>query len=344
MRQTRVAIVGLGNVGRRFLELMQLKRETLRTRFGVEFVVVGVCDSTGGTTDAAGLDVDKILELKRAKQGLSAYFADVRAGMLPCEWVQSTTADVLVELTPTDLKTGEPGLSTIRDALARRIPVVTANKGPLVLAYPELAMLARENNVPLLHSAAVTGGLPTLNIGMRDLGVATIERVEGILNGTTNYILSRMAQGQSYDEALKHAQEIGMAEAEPSLDVDGWDAASKLVIIANAVLRQPTKLKDVLVEGIRRVTLQDALDATEHRQTIKLVALAQRTGKTYALSVRPTLLEKTHPLAQLGAGTMGVIYETDINGTLFASIEENDPYPTAAAVLRDLTHIATRSV
>lgn len=341
MRQTRLAIVGLGNVGRRLLELIQLKRDALGARFDLEFVIVGVCDSTGGAADAAGLDLAKILELKRAKRGLATYFPEARGETLPCEWTRTVAADIVVELTTTNLKDGEPGLSVIRDALARKIPVVTANKGPLVLAYPELAALARANGAPLLHSAAVTGGLPTLNIGTRDLGVATIERFQGVVNGTTNYILSRMAQGQTYTEALKHAQDIGMAEADPSLDVDGWDAATKLVIVANAVLHRPTTLKDVTVEGIRKITPADLLMAEEHRQTIKLIALAERVGKNYNLSVQPTWLDKTHPLARLGAGTMGVIYETDINGTIFASIEEEDPYPTAAAVLRDLVQCAT---
>jgi len=341
MRQIHLAIVGLGNVGRRLLELIELKRETLRARYDREFVIVGVCDSTGGAADAAGLQIAKILELKRAKRGLASYFPDARAETPPCDWARTVAADLLVELTPTNLKDGEPGLSVIRDALARKIPVVTANKGPLVLAYPELAALARANRVPLLHSATVTGGLPTLNIGARDLGVATIERVEGVVNGTTNYILSRMAQGQTYTEALKHAQDIGMAEADPTLDVDGWDAASKLVIIANAVLHRPTTLKDVTVEGIRKITPDDLRAAEEHRQTIKLIARAERVGRNYNLSVKPTWLDKTHPLARLGAGMMGIIYETDINGTIFASIEEEDPYPTAAAVLRDLVQCAT---
>ncbi|MCI0475297.1 MAG: homoserine dehydrogenase [Anaerolineales bacterium] len=342
MQKTRLAIVGLGNVGRRLLELIQLKRDALGARFDLEFVIVGVCDSTSGAADAAGLDCAKILELKRAKRGLATYFPDARVETPPCEWARTVAADIVVELTTTNLKDGEPGLGVIRDALARKIPVVTANKGPLVFAYPELAALARQNGVPLLHSAAVTGGLPTLNIGTRDLGVATIEKFEGVVNGTTNYILSRMAQGQTYTEALKHAQDIGMAEADPSLDVDGWDAAAKLVIIANAVLHRPTTLKDVTVEGIRKLTPIDLITAEEHRQTIKLIALAERVGKNYNLSVQPTWLDKTHPLARLGAGTMGVIYETDINGTIFASIEEEDPYPTAAAVLRDLVQCATR--
>ena len=141
--------------------------------------------------------------------------------------VAQSDADIFVDLTLTNLKDGEPGLSAIRAALGQKRAVVTANKGPLVLAYAELAALARANGVPLLHSATVTGGLPTLNIGTRDLGTTVIEKFEGIVNGTTNYILSRMSEGQTYDEALKHAQDIGMAEADPTLDVDGWDAANK---------------------------------------------------------------------------------------------------------------------
>ncbi|MEW5717933.1 MAG: homoserine dehydrogenase [Chloroflexota bacterium] len=343
MRKTRLAIVGLGNVGQRLLELMQLKRDTLRTRLDLELSVVGVCDSTGGAEYFAGLDVAKILELKRAHKGMAAYPDHARGEMRPLDLVHTVDADIAVELTPTNLKDGEPGLSVIRDALARKMSVVTANKGPLVMAYSELAALAQQNDARLLHSAAVTGGLPTLNIGTRDLGTTVIEKFEGVVNGTTNYILSRMAEGQAYAEALKHAQDIGMAEADPTLDVDGWDAANKLVIIANAVLRRPTTLKDVTVEGIRKITPADIAIATEHRQTIKLIALAERIGKDYNLSVRPTWLDQAHPLARLGAGTMGVIYHTDINGTIFASIEEEDPYPTAAAVLRDIVQIATTS-
>lgn len=341
MLPTRLAIVGLGNVGLRLLELLRLKRDTIRARFERDLLVVGVCDSAASVHDSKGLDISKILEVKRAKQSI-AHLPNAQTNTTPAEWLSRLDADIVVELTPTNLKTGEPGLSAIRTALARQLPVVTANKGPLVLAYVELATLARQNGVALLHSAAVTGGLPTLNIGTRDLAVTTIERVEGILNGTTNYILSRMAQGQAYDEALKHAQEIGMAEADPSLDVDGWDAANKLVIIANAVLRRPTTLKDVTVEGIRHITLDDIRDAQEHRQTIKLIASAERIGKDYNLTVRPTRLDKSHPLARLGAGMMGVIYETDINGTIFAAIQEDDPYPTAAAVLRDIVQVATQ--
>lgn len=282
-----------------------------------------------------------VLRIKQSHKGIASYPKVGRAGMTPQQLVESTYADILVELSLTNLRDGEPGLSTIRNALNRKMSVVTANKGPLVLAYQEIAALAKTNGVKMLHSATVCGGLPTLNIGTRDLGATVIDKVEGVVNGTTNYILSRMAEGQSYDEALKHAQDIGMAEADPSLDVDGWDAANKLVIIANAVLRRPTTLKDLTVEGIRKIT-QDDLHAAELRgETIKLIAMAEKIGSDYRLSVKPTLLEKSNPLAKLGAGMMGVMYHTDINGTIFAAIEENDPYPTAAGVLRDIIQAAS---
>ncbi len=336
MQKMRLAIAGLGNVGRRLLELIELKREWLCARFDLELVVVGACDSTGGAEDSAGLDLARMIALKREKKGLVSYSTRAQREMHPRDLAGLAAADVFVELTLTNLKDGEPGLSAIRDALAHKKHVVTANKGPLVLAYQELAALARANGVRLLHSATVTGGLPTLNLGARDLGAATIEKFEGVVNGTTNYILSRMAAGESFDDALKSAQAIGMAEADPSLDVDGWDAANKLVIIANAVLRYPTTLGDVSVEGIRGVTQDDLRAARARDQVIKLLALAERVGAAYRLSVRPTALARTHPLAQIGAGMMGVIYHTDINGTIFASIQEHDPYPTAAAVLRDI--------
>jgi len=341
MRTTRLAIVGLGNVGRRLLELIDLKRALLRERFDLELVIAGAVDTSGAalSSEKHGLKPAEILQLKRGRKGIAAYPKAGRAGMTPQQLVDAVEADVLVELSLTNLKDGEPGLGTIRAALARKMSVVTANKGPLVLAFQELTQLARENGAHLLYSATVTGGLPTLNLGTRDLSATVIDKFEGILNGTTNYILTRMAEGQTYAEALKHAQDIGMAEADPTLDVDGWDAASKLVIVANAVLHHATVLKDLSVEGIRKVTQDDLRVAAGRRQVIKLIALAEKVGQDYRLSVSPTRLDKTHPLADVGAGMMGVIYHTDINGTIFATIEEDDPYPTAAAVLRDIIQV-----
>jgi homoserine dehydrogenase len=217
--------------------------------------------------------------------------------------------------------------------------IATANKGPLVLAYQELFALASQYKVKILHSATVAGGLPVVNIGRRDLNASEIIKFEGIVNGTTNHILDAMARGESYESALKHAQEIGIAEADPTLDVDGWDAANKLVIVANACIRRPTTLKDLRVEGIRTVTQRDLDEAKANNQVIKLVARAEKQMGSWALSVKPERLEQSHPLASVTGGYMGVLYESDINGQIYARIKEDNPYPTAAAVLRDVINI-----
>lgn len=333
--QVKTVVVGLGNVGRRLLELLDLKRRVFQERFDLEFVIVAAADSSGGHVFPMGADPKELVSLK--KQGVA--IGDTSSRLDPVEMIRSVQAGLLVELTPTNLKTGEPGLTLIRTALSQSMNVVTANKGPLVLAFQDLMETAHSRRKSLFHSATVTGGLPTLNLGRRDLGACDFTGFEGIVNATTNYILTRMGEGESFDTALRYAQEVGHAEADPSLDVDGWDAANKLVIIANSVLRRPTRLDEVEVVGIRDVTADELREARAGGQVLKLVARAERApekGGDFRLSVKPTRLDGGHPLARIGADMMGVIYHTDINGTIFASIEERDPYPTAAAVLRDM--------
>jgi homoserine dehydrogenase len=339
MRKIHVAITGMGNVGRRLLELIQRKAELAANRFDIELLISGICDSSGAILDPNGINIDHALAAKQNKKSVCTINSGV-AGMKAAEFMENVKADILVELTPTNLKDGEPGLGAIRTALKKQMHVVSANKGPLVLAFSELGGFAKSENLRLLYSATVTGGLPTLNVGTRDLCISDVHKIEGILNGTTNYILTRMAEGQSYSDALKKAQEIGMAETDPSLDVDGWDAACKLVIIANSVLRRPTTLSDINVEGIAGVTMEQLQKASSENEVIKLVALAEKTAEDYKFSVRPTSLARSHRLASINSGMMGVIYQTDINGQIFLSIDEEDPYPTAAAVLRDIIHIA----
>jgi len=260
--------------------------------------------------------------------------------MPPLEMIESAQADMLVDASPTNLEDGEPGMSCVRSALRLKRHVVAADKGPLVLAFTDLTALAEDAGVRLLYSATVAGGLPTVNLGMRDLAGSGMLRVEGIFNGTTNYILTRMAEEQlSYEAALTGAQEAGIAEANPSLDVDGWDAANKLVIIANSVLRRPTTLGDVAVEGIRGITSEELKHAREAGKVIKLLALAERKNDDYVLSVAPTALPQDHPLARTGMWDMGVVYHTDFMGVISAVIEAKGPVPTSAAVLRDMINV-----
>ncbi len=341
--QVKTVMLGVGNVGRRLLEIMERKKVHLRDRYGLEFDMVAVGDSSGAKMLGHGAGMHDLIGQKAQGKKI----AEIQTGAAseqaidPRELLRTVDADLLVELSPTNLKDGEPGLGYIRAALERKMNVVTANKGPMVLAFQEVTKLAEQQGCKLLYSATVTGGLPTLNIGRRDLGVSEITGFEGVVNATTNYILTTMMEGESFEAALKHAQDVGHAEANPSLDVDGWDAANKLVIIANAVLHRPTKLQDVEVQGIRGVSEEDLKDAREHDEVIKLIARAERIygGEgDFRLSVKPMRLPHKHALARLSQDMMGIVYHTDINGSILALIEERDPYPTAAAVLRDMVN------
>ena len=337
----RFALIGVGNIGRGFLRIIHEKHDALRERNGLELVPVAVVDSRGAAINDAGLDAAEILSVKAERKTVAAYPLYGVAGLAPLDALARVRADVLVEVSPTNLKHGEPGLSAITWALSNGLDVVMANKGPLVLAYQKLAALAAEKGRSLLFSATVAGGLPTVNIGRRDLLAAKITRVEGIFNGTTNYILVRMGEsGLSFEEALAEAQKAGIAEADPTLDVDGWDATNKLIIIANSVLGMPATLQDVTVKGIRGIQAEELLHARERGFAIKLLALAEASGDSYNLSVQPTELPLEHPMARLNKWQMGVVYTSDINGVIAASIEEEGTTATSGAVLRDVVNLA----
>lgn len=342
-RRVRFLLVGTGNVGRRFLELVVRKGETLRGHLGLDLVASGVADSSGGAVCPGGLDLEQIVALKAEGKGVADYRGYGSLGLSAEEMVLSTEADLLLEASPANLRDGQPGLGCIEAALARGMHVVTANKVPLVLAFRRLQDLAQAHGVQLRFDATVTGGLPAVNLGRRDLAAAEIYRLEGVVNLTTNYILTRMAEdGLSYDEALADARDAGHAEADPTLDVEGWDAASKLVILAQSVLGYPATLEDVSRKGITGISAGMLSRAANDGKRIKLVATAEREGDGYRLSVEPASLAADHPLAQLGAKQMGIVFHTDISGVISAAIVEETPVPTASAMLRDVVDIYTR--
>jgi homoserine dehydrogenase len=354
MRTHRLILAGLGNVGRSFLGLLQSQGALLRKRYGVAFTVVGAADSGGAASDPAGLDVGALLDAKRAGRSV-ATLSGGRSGASGLGLARALEADALLEATPVNLRDGQPGLDIVRAALGRGISAVLANKGPLALAYAELAGMSdlrwnvqtveRSNvqRLPALRfSACVGGAMPTINIGWRDLAGARIERVEAVLNGTTQGILRMMESGVSYADALAEMQRRGLAETDPTLDVEGWDAANKVVILANAVLRRTTALADVAVEGITKLAAEDLRAAAARGERIVLLCLAERERDTYRLSVRPTALPNDHPLARMSGDEMGIVYYTDISGRLSVTTRETDPMPTAAAMLRDLIEVVRR--
>jgi homoserine dehydrogenase len=340
MLEIRYMLMGLGNIGRNLLDVYLERQEAIEREYDMRFVLVGAADSGGAAVDAAGLDEAQVRDIKLAGGSVSSYPGAGRDTMTALEMVSTVEADMLVDASPTNLEHGEPGSSCTRLALEQGWHIVTASKGPLVLAFQELTNKAQEMGVSLLYSGTVAGGLPTVNIGVRDLAGSGVLKVEGIFNGTTNYILTRMEkEGITYQEALRGAQEAGIAEPDPTLDVDGWDAANKLVIIANSVLKRPTTLDDLSVEGIRDVSLEDLREARAEGKVIKLLAVADKQGDDYTLTVKPTALPEAHPMARLAKWDMGVVYTTDYMGVISAVIEEKGPVPTSAAVLRDMINV-----
>jgi homoserine dehydrogenase len=341
-RHVRLLLMGTGNVGRRFLELLVAKEEVLAQRLGLDLVVVGAADTSGVAICPEGLDPQRLVDLKGKGQGVASYPDWGRPGVAGLEMVRETGADLFLDASPASMADGQPGLSCIQAALAKGMHVVTANKAPLVLAFPQLLDLARQQGVKLRYDATVAGGLPAINLGQRDLAAAQILRLEGVPNLTTNYILTRMADdGLTYEQALAEAQAAGHAETDPTLDVEGWDAANKLVILAHSVLGQPATLEDVQVEGILGVTPEMLAQAAAEGRRIKLLAVARLEEDGYHLSVGPQSLEASHPLAQLGPKQMGIVFHTDISGVISAAIVEATPVPTASAMLRDVVMIFT---
>lgn len=336
VRPTRLILHGLGNVNRRVLRILHDKGKSLHGRYGFDPLVVGAIDSQGAAWTQQGLEPLEIESIKSAGDSV-AHHAAGRPGMTGLELIEQAEADVFLEACPLNLETGQPALDCVRAALSRGMHVVTANKGPLALAYQEVMELAQANGVKVKFSATVGGGLPAVNIGQRDLAGATILRLEGILNLTSHYLLSQMSAGTSFEEALAKAQAEGHAEADPRLDVEGWDAAAKLVILANAVLDEPSTLADVEVTGIAGITYEEICQARAKREIIELLASAERgEDGSCALRIAPIRLPLYHPLARLTPHQMAVVYYTDIAGTLTAIVDEEDPMPTAAAMVRDL--------
>ncbi len=341
MKTVRIVLSGLGNLGLRFVKIIVEKRVEVRSRYRLDLSIVGAADSHGAAYDPAGLDPHEIMRVKAQTGSIADYPRVGTPDTKALDLVRIATADVLCEATPVNINAGgEPGLSHIKAALSRGMHVVTPNKGPIVLAYQELTALAAEHDAELRFDGTVAGGLPAIPIGARDLRGARISKVEAVPNLVTGYIIDLLSSGLEWDTALARARASGALEADPSWDLDGWDAAAKLVILANAVLGFPARLNYVDRTGIRDLSARDLREATEAGKRIRLLATAEETSPSgYRLSVAPHALSPDHPLGRLGSKEMGIVYHTDIYGTITATIREETPVPSAATMLRDLLGI-----
>jgi homoserine dehydrogenase len=337
----RLLFVGFGTVGQGLAELLVEKRAWLKERCGFTWTVTGIADTLKGSAyDPRGLDLERALALAQKGESLSA--------LGPTEWgavemIEQAQADVLLEATYTDIKTAEPATSHIRAALARGLHVATTNKGPLALHYRELAALAASKGARFLFEGTVMSGTPLLNLVRETLAGCEIAELQGILNGTTNYILTQMESGMSYEAALAQAQKLGYAEAVPDADVLGWDALAKVTILANVVFGAALKPSESPCEGITTITAADIATAKSRGLRYKLIGRVWREAGAVKASVAPRLIELTHPLAGVMGATNAVTLTTDVLGEVTVVGPGAGRRETGFALLNDLLHIGRRS-
>ncbi len=339
MKHYRLALIGFGNVGQGFAQTLQDKGEQLARRFGVEFQIVAISDLLKGSLyNPAGLEPGALLQAMQSDGHLENISAP-HQGWDALKTISQTNADAIIEISYTDLETGEPALTHARTALENGKHVVTTNKGPIALYYPELAVLAAKNGVEIGVEGTVMSGTPALRIGQELLGGTSISKVQGILNGTTNYILTRMEGGASYQAALAQAQEYGYAEADPTGDVEGHDAAGKVVILANLLMGAPLTMADVSCQGITQVTPDDIAEAKAAGERWKLIGTVEQTQAGVEGSVKPLRVPLSHPLAAIGGATNAITYTTDLLGDVTLIGPGAGRLETGYALLGDLLAI-----
>ena len=339
MKEVRIVVCGLGNVGKAFVELLAERASHIEDRYALRLVLAAAVDVGGAAVSDSpgGLPAGQILAHLRSGAAVERFGAFGRPGLTGAEAIAEAAAGVLIEATPTNLTDGEPGRTHIMAALRQGMEVVSANKGPILLFHEELLELARQNRCGLHISAATAAALPTLDVARVCLAGSRILSVEGILNGTTNYILSRMcADGAAYETALEEAQQLGIAETDPGKDVGGYDTATKLVIIANCLFGPSFRLDDVPTVGITEVTPDDIARAGRDGEVIKLVGTAECVNDAIRLSVAPRRLKKDHPLASVNGSEKAVSYVTDTMDRITVSGGRSSPVGAAAAMLKDL--------
>ena len=343
MNEYKLAFMGFGNVGQALGQLLLRKREDLIKDFGIRFFVTGIATSRHGSAiDPLGIDLEQALELAKAGGSLNVLSAQP-APQDGVAFINACPADVLFENTPVNYTDGQPAISYLRAAIEHNMHAVTANKGPVVHGYRELTELAARHGRKFYFESAVMDGAPLFSLFRATLPAARLRSLRGVLNSTTNLILARMEDGESFDQAVAYAQSIGIAETNPSGDIDGWDAAVKVAALVTVLMDIPLKPAQVERQGIRGITPEAVRQAKNQGKRYKLVCAAQREGDKVVSRVAPELVGADSPLYGVQGTSSIVTFESDVLGQL--SIVEDDPGPhtTAYGLLADFIN-AVREV
>lgn len=343
----KLDFIGFGGVGRGLAEILLERGSWLKETFGSDFLVVSVSDLYKGSLHHPdGLDMQKVLDCLK-KDGTVENYPDTEGlvrGWDSIETITQSTADTVIEITFTNVETGQPAIDHCKTAFKAGKNAVLTNKGPVALAYKELQALAEENGVRFLFEGTVMSGTPALRMPLTSLSGNRITSIKGIMNGTTNYMLTQMEQGMEYSEALEEAQSRGYAEADPTSDVEGYDVLYKVVILANVVMGAELKKEDVERQGITSLSAEDMQKAKDGNKHWKLIGRVENDNGTIRGSVKPELLSEDDALANVGGAVNAVTYECDLSGPITLMGAGAGVPETGFALLIDLINMDRNTI
>jgi len=332
----KLILLGFGTVGRGLCEILRDKKEYLKNKYNYYYDIIAVCDLVfGNAYNPNGLDINELLNKAEEKKK----FTIDTTNRDNLSLIKDSDANVICEMTYTDLKTGGPAMDHVRTALESGKSVVTSNKGPAALAYPEMTKLAENNGAKFLIEGTVMSGTPVLNLAEGPMAGCNISSIRGILNGTTNYMLTEMEKGMAYSEVLKIAQELGYAEADPTGDVEGHDARGKVTILANVVMGASLKVTDVSCKGITDISPDDIQKAKNQNARWKLIGMVENKNGNITGSVKPEMIDLSHPLAGVMGATNALTFTTDLLGDVTIVGPGAGKKETGFSILTDLVKI-----
>jgi homoserine dehydrogenase len=339
-----LVFIGFGNVARSLVRLLERKRALLESKHGITYSVTGIATGRHGcAVNPDGLDVLQALQLVESGKPISPLATFQAADSLAV--IRGSNANILFENSPVNTQTGQPALDHIRTALELGMHAITANKGPVVHGYRELTALAELNGKKFRFESTVLGGAPIFSVMREAFPLAEVTSFKGILNATTNVILSRMENGESYEQALAFAQSIGLAETDPTNDVDGWDAAIKVAALVTVLMDTPMTPQAVKPTGIRGITAGMIAAAKAEGKRYKLVCSAEKVGDTVHASVAPHLVDASSPLYGMMNSNTGLTLRTDVILDYSITLSEKPgltggPEETAYGLFADFVNIA----
>ncbi len=339
MKNYSICMIGFGNVGKAFAQLITRKTKQIADEYNISFSVVAIATgSHGQAIDYGGINLKKALDIS-AENGLFNELSVISTPENIQDFIALSKADFLLENSPVNYETGEPAITHIKAALANDMHAVSANKGPVVHAYNELTTLARASGRQFLFESAVMDGAPIFSVFREALPAAEIIGFEGILNSCTNLLIEKMEEGSSFEEAVAYAQSIGIAETDPSGDIDGWDASIKVAALATVLMKIPLKPQDVDRKGIRDLTPHLIRQAKKEGKRWKLVCTAVKMDGKITAKVAPQLVPPSSPFFSVNGTSSLVVFKTDVLPGL--GILESNPSPetTAYGLLADILNI-----